>query len=154
MVLWRGPQDGNIVSYNPFQLCAHQGHVHVTAVSGARAIPYICKYLGKGDTCARAAIISERKKRREQGSEQPVDIGLTYMKHRMVSYSEALVRFLEAPLVRRWPAVATVKVIPPRQDVMKKVRHQTSLHPPCCLCKPYPRPRSIRFSCNSLGCSR
>jgi Helitron helicase-like domain at N-terminus len=120
--VWRGPGDGYIVPYNPSLLCAAQCHIHTNIISGVNAIPYVCKYLGKGDTTARTAIVEARAKRSalNDPNASPVDVSTVYMKRRMVSYSEALVRLMEGDLVRRWPPVATVHVILPRADTMKQ----------------------------------
>ena len=71
----------------------------------------ICKCLGKGDACARAAIIAGKRGAHEDSDAPAVDVAQTYMKHRMVSFSEAIVRLMEAPIVRRFPPVDTIKIM-------------------------------------------
>ena len=57
-----------------------------------------------------AAMISVT--RAHEDSDAPaVDVAQTYMKHRMVSFSEAIVRLMEAPIVRRFPPVDTIKIM-------------------------------------------
>lgn len=121
VLLRRGPQDGYVVSYNPCPLTAHQCHVRMTALSGPRVIPFICKFLDNGYTHPGSDLVSHRKKPHEQGSEQPVNIGLAYMHvhHRRVSYSKSLLRFLQAPLVCiRWlPMDSSQKLINQLREV-------------------------------------
>jgi hypothetical protein len=128
--LWRGPGDGNIVSYNPHLLCAAQCHIHTTIVSGPRAIPYVCKYLGKGDTYARAAIVEAKAQRRasQDPNAPPIDVAGVYMKRRMVTFSEAIVRLLEGELIQRSPPVVTVYVMIPRLHMLCRVLFPSSLH--------------------------
>lgn len=120
--LWRGPSDGDIVSYIPHLLCAAQQHIHTKIVFGPRAVPYVCKYLGKGDTYARAAILQAKKHKRENPGAPPVNIAHTYMNRRAVSFSEAIVRLLEDSLVNRWPPVESIRVSLPKTSTMNKVR--------------------------------
>ena len=50
--------------------------------------------------------------RAHEDSDAPaVDVAQTYMKHRMVSFSEAIVRLIEAPVVRRFPPVDTINSV-------------------------------------------
>lgn len=80
---WRGPDDADIVEYNPHLLCQTRAHINCKLVIGTKAIPYVCSYLGKGDTYAKTAIIEARRAEKEaaaaQGREKaPVDIAHVY----------------------------------------------------------------------------
>jgi hypothetical protein len=100
-----GEHDVNVVSYNPHLLCACDAHVHTTIVSGTRAIPYVLKYVGKGDDGVRAALRDAHHKRAQDPDAPPVDVVKIYQKYRRVCSFEALMRFLQAPIVNRWPPV-------------------------------------------------
>jgi hypothetical protein len=119
----RGPLDGWTVSYNPYLLCAARAHINTTVACGAAAIPYICKYLGKGDSCARAAIIKERTQARKEGTNCTVDPTRVYEQYRTVGASEALARILDAAIINQFPSVITVRVKTPAlkevDDVVK-----------------------------------
>ena len=127
----RGPADIYVVSYNPHLLCAAQAHVNTTVVSGPRAIPYVLKYLAKGDSKARVALTAARELRARNPAAPPPDISKVYEMYRTVSFSEAVARTFEAPVVMRWPAVKSIHVWPPRPIVLSMVRSSaTCLQPP------------------------
>jgi hypothetical protein len=101
-------QDRYIVPYNPHQLCRAQCHVCVEVTVGARAIPYILAYTGKGDPHARCAIYQAQKRAREQGHH--ADAITEYQAKHTIVAPEAVARILKEPYVSLYPPVRVIQV--------------------------------------------
>ena len=115
---WRRAGDERVAPYCPHLLMAAEAHIHTTVAIGTGTIAYMCSYAGKGDSCARLAIVEAKAKEHrtaesEHRSPKPVDALTVYERHRITTASEAFAHILQQRFAEGWPPVTAIYIHPP-----------------------------------------